>query len=69
MTTSGKGGGNSGDRAVIVKYLRPHQLGWLHRPEFDTATTTVWERPDGTLWVHERRLGEPVVPVLPRLKP
>lgn len=42
-----------------IKRVRPHQLGWLRRPEFDTATTEVWEKPDGKLYAAER--GKPLV--------
>lgn len=37
------------DDPVDVRRLAPHQLGWLRRPELDTETANVWERPDGAL--------------------
>jgi len=42
-----------------LKYLRPHQLGWLRRPELERFLlpgVQVWERPDGELMASE---GEP----------
>lgn len=31
-------------------FLRPHNLGWLRRPELDTIHDDVWELPDGRLY-------------------
>ena len=33
--------------------VKPHQVGWLRRPELDTARCEVWELPDGKLYAHE----------------
>lgn len=37
------------DTTIETRRLAPHQLGWLRRPELDTDTANVWERPDGAL--------------------
>lgn len=37
------------DKPTDVKMLEPHQLGWLRRPELDTYTEDMWEKPDGQL--------------------
>jgi hypothetical protein len=39
--------------SIPVK-VRPHQLGWLRRPELDTPSTDAWELPDGTLMAAEK---------------
>jgi hypothetical protein len=31
------------------KEVKPHQLGWLRRPDLEKGDEQVWERPDGTL--------------------
>lgn len=31
------------------KEVKPHQLGWLRRPDLDRDDEQVWEKPDGTL--------------------
>ena len=37
------------DRVELVK-MRPHQLGWLRRPELDSGAIDVWELPDGRFY-------------------
>lgn len=32
-----------------LKEVKPHQLGWLRRPELDIGDEQMWEKPDGTL--------------------
>jgi hypothetical protein len=43
--------------------VRPHQLGWLRRPELDTESTDAWELPDGTLFAAEKN-KEPELEIL-----
>jgi hypothetical protein len=38
-----------------VTRVKPHQLGWLRRPELDTKTADVWELPDGSLFAQEKK--------------
>jgi hypothetical protein len=33
-----------------IRPVKPHQMGWLRRPELDTPTANVWEEPDGQLY-------------------
>ena len=33
----------------LTKKVKPHQLGWLRRPELDKPGLDIWEMPDGTL--------------------
>lgn len=40
-----------------VKLLRPHQLGWLRRPELDRPGNEIWEQPDGKLYAHDPQQG------------
>ena len=46
------------DKPIEPKVLKPHQLGWLRRPELDHGDIEVWEQPDGKLlaWPKGRRL-------------
>jgi hypothetical protein len=41
----------------------PHTFGWLRRPELDRfyAEKTVWEAPDGTLYLHGKGLPPLIV--------
>lgn len=39
------------------KLLKPHQLGWLRRPELDQPRREVWEQPDGKLYAHDPSQG------------
>ena len=42
----------------LVKLLKPHQLGWLHRPELAlNENEEVWEKPNGNLFTHDKRNG------------
>jgi len=34
------------------KLVKPHQLGWLRRPDLDKTGYEVWELPDGRLHYH-----------------
>lgn len=34
------------------KQVKPHQLAWLHRSELDRNNIQVWEKPDGSLFLH-----------------
>jgi len=52
----------------VSKTVQPHQLAWLHRPEFDKDHTQVWESPDGALHAHDKRQGPLVLEVLKRVK-
>ena len=42
--------------------LKPHQLGWLRRPELDEGKKEVWEQPDGTLFAHQK--GRPALKIV-----
>ena len=39
----------SGSPHAGVKYVHPHQLGWLRRPELEEPDHDIWEKPDGEL--------------------
>jgi hypothetical protein len=41
-----------------AKRVKPHQIGWLRRPELDTLGDEVWERPDGKLHIHDPNQGK-----------
>lgn len=36
---------------------RPHQCGWLRRPECDYPRMEAWEKPNGELHIHDPKLG------------
>lgn len=44
---------------VGVVFLRPTQLAWMRRPELekDHPGMEIWEKPDGTLHPHDKKLG------------
>lgn len=51
-----------------VKVVKPHQLGWLRRPDLEESRhhpEQVWEKPNGELYVHHGR-APLVLPVLPK---
>lgn len=41
-----------------ITYCRPHNLGWLRRPELDVGFGAVWEKPDGELVFADKRKGD-----------
>ena len=43
---------------MLGKKVKPHQLGWLRRPELDQPGIDTWEMPDGTLVASET--GKPL---------
>lgn len=46
--------------------IRPHQAGWLRRPELDTEIYDAWEMPDGS--IHPAEPGrEPMLVRLPEI--
>lgn len=47
---------DDGDKVPDVKLLKPHQLGWLRRPELDTETAHAWEQPDGKLHAQPKHI-------------
>lgn len=55
------------DALFEPKQVRPHQLGWLRRPEMDQYANghQVWELPDGTLNVYPKG-SEPQLVVMPK---
>lgn len=40
-----------------AKLLRPHQLGWLRKPEWDLHGAEVWEMPNGNMHYHDPSQG------------
>lgn len=47
-----------------VSLVRPHNIGWLRRPELDCEDMAVWEKPDGSLYVQHANRGEPIIALL-----
>lgn len=43
---------------------RPHNLGWLRRPELDHDKEAVWELPNGELFSFPASSGEPVIRII-----
>ena len=39
---------------VRYKQLKPHQLGWMRRPELDIGHIIIWEAPTGALYAHPK---------------
>ena len=40
------------------RLYHPHQCGWLRRPECDYPRLETWEKPDGSLHVHDPKSGK-----------
>jgi len=47
------------------KPASPESFGWLRRPELDTASAKVWERPDGQLQAFPRHATRLTLVVFP----
>ena len=46
---------------TVSETVKPHQLGWVRRPELDKPGVEVWELPDGQLHAHPARGQGPLV--------
>ena len=46
----------------------PESFGWQRRPDLDTSSSEVWERPNGMLWAWPKNGPKPIITRLPSIR-
>jgi len=54
---------------ICPRKVKPHQLGWLRRPELEGGGQQIWEKPNGELVAHNPRFGPLMLITTKPLKP